>query len=84
MTGRQMMYFSTFSAVVVLVFYTMAMQISCGEESLAGVNMNYPGEVENSDFDLTATCNVDCTCSLEYFNPVCADGVTYFSPCHAG
>ena len=85
MTGRQMMYFSTLSAVIVLIFYTLAMQISCGEEILAGVNTNYPGESLAGDgFDLTSTCNADCTCSLEYFNPVCADGITYFSPCHAG
>ena len=85
MTGRQMMYFSTLSAVIVLIFYTLAMQISCGEEILAGVNTNYPGDsLAENELDLTSTCNADCTCSLEYFNPVCADGITYFSPCHAG
>ena len=32
-----------------------------------------------------AGCNVDCKCSLEYFNPICgSDDLTYISPCHAG
>lgn len=34
---------------------------------------------------LNATCNADCSCSRELYNPVCgADQVLYFSPCHAG
>ncbi|XP_051516494.1 solute carrier organic anion transporter family member 4A1-like [Myxocyprinus asiaticus] len=35
--------------------------------------------------NLTVSCNVGCHCVMELFNPVCgADGVMYFSPCHAG
>ena len=34
---------------------------------------------------LNVSCNDKCGCanSLQY-NPICGDGVTYFSPCHAG
>ncbi|XP_034028011.1 solute carrier organic anion transporter family member 4A1 [Thalassophryne amazonica] len=35
--------------------------------------------------NLTAHCNADCSCVKELYNPVCgADGVMYYSPCHAG
>ena len=32
-----------------------------------------------------APCNLNCSCSLAYINPVCGqDKLTYFSACHAG
>nr|XP_040049616.1 solute carrier organic anion transporter family member 4A1 [Gasterosteus aculeatus aculeatus]XP_040049617.1 solute carrier organic anion transporter family member 4A1 [Gasterosteus aculeatus aculeatus]XP_040049618.1 solute carrier organic anion transporter family member 4A1 [Gasterosteus aculeatus aculeatus]XP_040049619.1 solute carrier organic anion transporter family member 4A1 [Gasterosteus aculeatus aculeatus] len=35
--------------------------------------------------DLTVGCNAGCNCVRELYNPVCgADGVMYYSPCHAG
>ncbi|XP_062316370.1 solute carrier organic anion transporter family member 4A1 isoform X1 [Osmerus eperlanus] len=35
--------------------------------------------------NLTAACNSGCSCVRERYNPVCgADGVMYYSPCHAG
>ncbi|KAJ8016509.1 hypothetical protein DPEC_G00007970 [Dallia pectoralis] len=35
--------------------------------------------------NLTVGCNADCQCLRELYNPVCgADGVMYYSPCHAG
>ncbi|XP_010873836.2 solute carrier organic anion transporter family member 4A1 [Esox lucius] len=35
--------------------------------------------------NLTVGCNADCHCIRELYNPVCgADGVMYYSPCHAG
>ena len=34
---------------------------------------------------LTSTCNDLCQCQEQKYQPVCgADGITYFSPCHAG
>ncbi|XP_026110025.1 LOW QUALITY PROTEIN: solute carrier organic anion transporter family member 4A1-like [Carassius auratus] len=46
-------------------------------------------EIHNNSFsdlgNLTVSCNIGCHCVEELFNPVCgADGVMYFSPCHAG
>jgi len=34
--------------------------------------------------DLNSTCNSECGCSTSTYEPVCADGIQYFSPCHAG
>ncbi|XP_074538548.1 solute carrier organic anion transporter family member 4A1 [Halichoeres trimaculatus] len=34
---------------------------------------------------LSVGCNSECRCASQLFNPVCgADGVMYYSPCHAG
>ena len=31
------------------------------------------------------SCNADCSCNNEAFNPICgSDGVEFRSPCHAG
>ena len=35
--------------------------------------------------NLTASCNLGCSCDMNDVQPVCgANGLTYFSPCHAG
>ena len=35
--------------------------------------------------NLTDKCNVKCGCSSDAYQPVCGeDGISYFSPCHAG
>ena len=36
------------------------------------------------DQTLASTCNSDCGCLSTVFEPVCSDGITYFSPCRAG
>ena len=36
------------------------------------------------DQTLNATCNSHCDCKSTIFEPVCSDGITYFSPCRAG
>lgn len=55
-----------------------------------------PGEVDYTDDDINLsdfsmanmnhTCLTGqvCPCSLEIFDPVCVNGVSFFSPCHAG
>lgn len=36
-------------------------------------------------FSLDNACNNGCGCSRSEFSPICGvDGITYYSPCHAG
>ena len=37
-----------------------------------------------SSASLEGTCNAACGCNSGLYDPVCADGIQYFSPCHAG
>ena len=40
---------------------------------------------EQFQINLTASCNFGCACDMNDVQPVCgANGLTYFSPCHAG
>ncbi|KAL6482638.1 hypothetical protein MHYP_G00075100 [Metynnis hypsauchen] len=68
--------------------------LHCPNVPMAGVTMPYHSSPfytqpnSNSSFaggNLTVGCNADCHCVKEHYNPVCgADGVMYYSPCHAG
>lgn len=43
--------------------------------------------MEDFEFEanLTSTCNMFCDCSNNDLEPICGiNGLTYFSPCHAG
>ena len=43
------------------------------------------GEGAPFKINLTASCNFGCECDMNDVQPVCgANGLTYFSPCHAG
>ncbi|XP_036447883.1 solute carrier organic anion transporter family member 4A1 [Colossoma macropomum] len=68
--------------------------LHCPNVPMAGVTVPYHSSPfylqpnSNSSFsggNLTVGCNADCHCVKEHYNPVCgADGVMYYSPCHAG
>ena len=46
---------------------------------------NYRNQSEPFQINLTASCNFGCECDVNDVQPVCgANGLTYFSPCHAG
>uniref|UniRef100_A0A8C3G503 Solute carrier organic anion transporter family member n=1 Tax=Cyclopterus lumpus TaxID=8103 RepID=A0A8C3G503_CYCLU len=71
--------------------------IHCPNVPMAGVTAPYQYSLmEKQQLDqytglssleenLTVGCNAGCSCVTELYNPVCgADGVMYYSPCHAG
>ncbi|CAJ1055087.1 solute carrier organic anion transporter family member 4A1 [Xyrichtys novacula] len=42
-------------------------------------------QLSSPQVSLSAHCNSDCKCVRDLYNPVCgADGIMYYSPCHAG
>ncbi|KAI5612415.1 solute carrier organic anion transporter family member 4A1 isoform X1 [Silurus asotus] len=68
--------------------------LHCPNVPMAGVTTPYQRSsqsfvyADNSfvqDKNLTTHCNAECHCVEALYNPVCgADGVMYYSPCHAG
>ncbi|XP_060592764.1 solute carrier organic anion transporter family member 4A1-like isoform X2 [Ruditapes philippinarum] len=54
----------------------------CPSDPLAG--LDHPYTVEKSTSGLVSSCNTDCGCTTEGFEPVCVEDIVYFSPCHAG
>uniref|UniRef100_A0A8C7IHQ6 Solute carrier organic anion transporter family member n=1 Tax=Oncorhynchus kisutch TaxID=8019 RepID=A0A8C7IHQ6_ONCKI len=59
--------------------------IHCPNVPMAGVTAPYRSNLSLLGGNLTVGCNADCHCLRELYNPVCgADGVMYYSPCHAG
>ncbi|XP_025326414.2 solute carrier organic anion transporter family member 4A1 isoform X3 [Canis lupus dingo] len=60
--------------------------IHCPNVPMAGVTASHSSSLlPDGHLDLTAPCNADCACRPEHYSPVCgSDGLTYYSPCHAG
>lgn len=57
----------------------------CDKVNLAGVVTPYYNSDLQNPRSPVAPCNLNCSCSLAYINPVCGqDKLTYFSACHAG
>ncbi|XP_074839829.1 solute carrier organic anion transporter family member 1C1-like isoform X1 [Carettochelys insculpta] len=76
---------ATFIIAYLLSFLYFA--CDCEVLQVAGLTVSYPG-VKQSSFlkdDLTASCNSDCGCELNQWDPVCGDnGITYTTACFAG
>uniref|UniRef100_A0A3Q3WX46 Solute carrier organic anion transporter family member n=1 Tax=Mola mola TaxID=94237 RepID=A0A3Q3WX46_MOLML len=72
---------------------TCVFLLDCPNMPMAGVTAPYlSGLTEERRLDhsaleatLTVDCNAGCSCVREVYAPVCgADGMMYYSPCHAG
>uniref|UniRef100_A0A3Q3BFD5 Solute carrier organic anion transporter family member n=1 Tax=Kryptolebias marmoratus TaxID=37003 RepID=A0A3Q3BFD5_KRYMA len=76
---------------LVSLFAIFIFLFHCPNVPMAGVTAPYRSDFPKTNNDsspdenLTVGCNAACSCVRELYNPVCgADGVMYYSPCHAG
>ncbi|XP_030376921.1 solute carrier organic anion transporter family member 5A1 isoform X2 [Scaptodrosophila lebanonensis] len=76
--------------VICLACYAMLFFLGCDNLKMAGTTIPYytsskQGTLEPFQVNLTAACNFGCECLTSEVEPVCGNnGLTYFSPCHAG
>lgn len=76
-----------FFNILCLSCYAMLFFFGCENIKMAGTTMPYYNSngTEPFQINLTASCNFGCECDMNDVQPVCgANGLTYFSPCHAG
>ncbi|XP_073958010.1 organic anion transporting polypeptide 30B isoform X2 [Choristoneura fumiferana] len=79
--------FVLISNTVCLSCYALLFFLGCDNIKMAGTTIPYTNNsnVEPFKVNLTAACNFNCLCAETDMEPVCGNnGLTYFSPCHAG
>ncbi|XP_065344246.1 solute carrier organic anion transporter family member 5A1 [Cloeon dipterum] len=79
--------FVLFSNILCLSLYALLFFLGCDNVKMAGTTMPYFNSSKTEPFqvNLTASCNFGCECPTSDVEPVCGNnGLTYFSPCHAG
>ncbi|XP_041974935.1 solute carrier organic anion transporter family member 5A1 [Aricia agestis] len=79
--------FVLISNTVCLSCYALLFFLGCDNIKMAGTTIPYTNNsnVEPFKVNLTAACNFNCLCADTDMEPVCGNnGLTYFSPCHAG
>ncbi|XP_015600902.1 solute carrier organic anion transporter family member 3A1 [Cephus cinctus] len=77
------------SNIICLVCYGLLFFLGCDNVKMAGTTIPYYNSStkgpEPFQVNLTAACNFGCECRMTDVEPVCGNnGLTYFSPCHAG
>uniref|UniRef100_U5ERZ1 Putative organic anion transporter n=1 Tax=Corethrella appendiculata TaxID=1370023 RepID=U5ERZ1_9DIPT len=79
------------SNIICLFCYGLLFFLGCDNLKMAGTTIPYYNHspathnVEPFQVNLTAACNFGCECHMYDVEPVCGNnGLTYFSPCHAG
>ncbi|CAO1319586.1 unnamed protein product [Diamesa serratosioi] len=81
--------FVLISNLICLGCYGFLFFLGCDNLKMAGTTTPYYNNtihnMEPFQVNLTAACNYGCECPITEVEPVCGNnGLTYFSPCHAG
>ncbi|XP_053609403.1 solute carrier organic anion transporter family member 4A1-like isoform X2 [Plodia interpunctella] len=73
------------AASVLAGIFTFSFILTCEDYPFAGVTVMYNSPPVPGSDRLLSSCNIGCGCANAAYAPVCgADGVVYFSACHAG
>ncbi|XP_022915157.1 solute carrier organic anion transporter family member 3A1-like [Onthophagus taurus] len=79
--------FVLISNTMCLLCYALLFFLGCDNLKMAGTTIPYFNSTlaEPFEVNLTSSCNFGCECTTNDVEPVCGNnGLTYFSPCHAG
>ncbi|XP_010001250.1 PREDICTED: solute carrier organic anion transporter family member 1C1-like [Chaetura pelagica] len=83
----EMTKFASITFIVAYLLNLLYFTCSCEVLQVAGLTAPYSGSKHLSSLktNLMASCNADCGCKLDQWDPVCGDnGITYMTACFAG
>ncbi|XP_030335229.1 solute carrier organic anion transporter family member 1C1-like isoform X2 [Strigops habroptila] len=83
----EMAKFACTTFIVAYLLNLLYFTCSCEVLQVAGLTVPYSGLKHLSAFknSFMASCNADCSCKLDQWDPVCGDnGITYMTACFAG
>ncbi|XP_013188543.2 solute carrier organic anion transporter family member 4A1 [Amyelois transitella] len=73
------------AASILAGVFTFSFILTCEDYPFAGVTVMYNSPPVPGGDRLLSSCNIGCGCANAAYAPVCgADGVVYYSACHAG
>lgn len=72
-------------ATAACIVFTFCFALNCPNIDFAGLTVPYQNITRQISLSLDNICNNGCGCSRLQFDPICGiNGITYYSPCHAG
>uniref|UniRef100_A0A663MVC9 Solute carrier organic anion transporter family member n=2 Tax=Athene cunicularia TaxID=194338 RepID=A0A663MVC9_ATHCN len=81
----EMTKFACITFIVAYFLNLLYFTCSCEVLQVAGLTAPYSGLKHLSKNSFMASCNADCSCKLDQWDPVCGDnGITYMTACFAG